>query len=80
MHYELKAANADGSRIHLSITNTPLYNGRVITGLYGIVKDLTTQVELRESYNRMKVSRTLFERIPGLILVELDLGTIDQTE
>ncbi|TCI39187.1 MULTISPECIES: EAL domain-containing protein [unclassified Exiguobacterium] len=73
VHYELKALNADKRRIHLSVTNTPLYTGRVITGLYGVVKDLTTQMELRERYNRMKVGRTLFERIPGLILIELDL-------
>ena len=75
VHYELQARNADGRSIHLSITNTPLYTGRVITGLYGVVKDLTTQTELRERYNRMKVSRVLFERIPGLILIELDLDT-----
>lgn len=75
VHYELQARNEDGRSIHLSITNTPLYTGRVITGLYGVVKDLTTQTELRERYNRMKVSRSLFERIPGLILIELDLET-----
>lgn len=75
VHYELKAVNEDQKRIHLSVTNTPLYTGHVITGLYGIVKDLTTQTELRERYNKMIVSRALFERIPGLILVELDLET-----
>ncbi|WP_131486661.1 PAS domain-containing protein [Exiguobacterium sp. IPCH1] len=51
VHYELQARNADGRSIHLSITNTPLYTGRVITGLYGVVEDLTTQTELRERYN-----------------------------
>lgn len=73
VHYELKALNADKRHIHLSVTNTPVYTGRVITGLYGVVKDLTDQTELRERYNRMKVGRTLFERIPGLMLIELDL-------
>lgn len=75
VHYELKAVNTDRKQIHLSVTNTPLYTGHVITGLYGIVKDLTSQTELRERYNRLVVSRSLFERIPGLILIELDLET-----
>lgn len=73
VHYELTALNTDKRRIHVSITNTPLYTGRVITGLYGIIKDLTDQAELRKRYNRVKVGRSLFGRIPGLILIELDL-------
>ena len=75
VHYELKAVNTDQKHIYLSVTNTPLYTGQHITGVCGIIKDLTTQTELREQYNRMVVSRSLFERIPGLILIELDLET-----
>ncbi|MCC5892177.1 EAL domain-containing protein [Exiguobacterium sp.] len=74
VHYEIKVS-VNGKQAHFSVTNTPLYAGRIITGLYGVVKDLTTQTELRENYNRLKVSRTLFERIPGLILVEMNLET-----
>lgn len=74
VHYEIKVS-VNGKQAHFSVTNTPLYAGRVITGLYGVVKDLTSQTELRENYNRLKVSRTLFERIPGLILIELNLET-----
>lgn len=77
VHYELKVTNTEGRKIHLSITNTPLYTGRVITGLYGIVKNLTDQIELRDRYNRFKLSRALFERIPGLVLIELDMRTGD---
>ncbi|WP_445002682.1 EAL domain-containing protein [Exiguobacterium alkaliphilum] len=75
VHYELKAQGVSERQVHLSVTNTPLYSGRVIIGLYGVVKDLTTQTVLRENYNRLKVSRTLFERIPGLILIEQNLET-----
>lgn len=75
VHYEITTKNKQGRLIHFSVTNTPLYAGQIIIGLYGVVKDLTAQVELREHYNRLKVGKELFERIPGLILIEMNTET-----
>ncbi|ACB62067.1 diguanylate cyclase/phosphodiesterase with PAS/PAC sensor(s) [Exiguobacterium sibiricum 255-15] len=75
VHYEIESIRNDNKRYHFSITNVPLYSGALLTGLYGIVKDLTEQKELAREYNRLKVNQLLTEQIPGLALVEYRIDT-----
>lgn len=74
VHFEIDY-KVDGESRKLSITNTPLYKNQLIQGVYGIIKDLSSQHETKHRYALMKVGRELLEQVPGLMVIEVNLLT-----
>lgn len=70
VHFTTTVRHKDGHWLTLNVTNIPIYDQRVIIGLYGIARDVSQQQELRTDYQRLLMKDRLTNAIEGVSFVE----------
>ncbi|WP_339649140.1 PAS domain S-box protein [uncultured Salegentibacter sp.] len=68
--YQTNFIGLKGTRRVLDVTNFPIYVNRKITGVYGIAKDITRQVEIEQKLREERnMFRAIIDYIPDHIFV-----------
>ncbi|PKD16773.1 hypothetical protein APR41_08190 [Salegentibacter salinarum] len=69
-HYETGFISLKGKKKLLQVTNFPIYVNKKITGVYGIGKDITKQVEIEQKLREERnMFRAIIDYIPDHIFV-----------
>ncbi len=67
--YTCQAIHRDGRRLTLQLTNIPAYDKHLITGVYGIARDITYEQSLETDRTQLLLERDLLSDTPGLALI-----------
>ncbi|OAN10172.1 GGDEF domain-containing phosphodiesterase [Exiguobacterium undae] len=70
VHFTAEVRHQSGHMITLNVTNIPIYEQRVIVGLYGIARDISQQKEFRTDYQRLLMKERLADTLEGVTFLE----------
>lgn len=75
LHFTVSVRHHNGHLLMLNVTNIPIYEQRVIVGLYGIARDVSQQLEIRSDYKRLQTKERLTDSLNGVAFLEYFPGT-----
>ncbi|WP_114570077.1 sensor domain-containing protein [Exiguobacterium flavidum] len=75
VHYQARALHRLGYPLTLALTNMPIYQDGEIVGVYGIARDVTEDIQMKEHIEEIRFQLELTEQIPEIVLFHYDPET-----
>lgn len=69
VHYKCRIKHALGHYLTVEITNIPIFEGDLVSGAYGICRDVTPIEEMRRSLASLKSMTQLTTAVPGTVFL-----------
>lgn len=70
VHFTAEVSHRNGHLLTMNVTNIPIYENRVIIGVYGIARDITQHIQLRFQHMQLSMKQQLTESIHSIAFLD----------